>query len=208
MPDDFKLSNEYLSSENKFNEKLNIQSSTNKIINEITDFTSYSKFSDLYNNKNEDINLLYIQNKNDLIDINDDKKYKNKNINFQSERIFNFSFNSISKNSEKYRILRFAKEEIHRNIIKIISESKEYAIFFLSNSQENKKIKEKIKFYEGELKINFNLFNLYEIFKIFIGIIENADTKFKDYLFKCDENGYNLIHYFSALGKLIEIIIF
>lgn len=123
--------------------------------------------------------------------------------NFACESNTNFSRNSILKHSENYKILKLSNDEIIKNILGIVSESKEYAIFFLSNSQDNEEIKEKIKFYAAELKVKFNRENLLEIFKLFIHLSEKADPKFKEYLFKCDLLGYNLTHYLSALSNFI-----
>jgi len=147
---------------------------------------------------NEQIKKLFIDEENDISLKNlSQKNLNNKKYNFKLEKIVDFSTDSISKNSEKYKILKLTNHEIKENIAKIVFENKEYAIFFLNNSEVNDEIKENIKFYVTELKLNFNQDNLIKIFKIYIDISEKEDSKFKEYLFKFDDLGYNLIHYFS-----------
>lgn len=152
---------------------------------------------------NSESNFIFSNQIKDGLGPND--HFDRKLSNFLCERNTNFSTNSILKNSEKYKILKLNNDELIEKIMKIISESKEYAIFFLSNSDNIEETKEKIKFFETKLKANFKKEDLLEIFQIFINLSEKADPKFKEYLFKCDQLGYNLTHYLSALSKKMFI---
>ena len=146
--------------------------------------------SNLLKSKNLENHKILNQNKDQLNYISSE------NLNTE-----NISFSSIKN---KHLLLKMTKNEIQSKIINIISNSKEYAIFFMINSEVNDEIKEKIKYYENILKNKFDKEILLNIYKLFLDLSEKSDPKFKEYLLKLDDSGYNIIHYFSALSKIFS----
>lgn len=176
----------------------------NKINN--SDSSYNSNIKKILNNNIKFVNKSTIDKKpfcENLKFFTSDKLILEKQINLQSEISYNNTINNQTSSDcikNIFKILRMSIEEIKDKLINITSNNKEYAIFFLNNSQINEEIKEKIKSYEFDLKQKFDEARLLRVFQLFLDLSENADPKFKEYLFKLDEYGYNITHYASALS--------